>query len=347
MCLFGVFSLDVSAEEYTDFKMEYGFFDGYTDVTSGYFNIETGESIDHTSSKVVRANWNSYYYFWNEMPIVKSNGSLIAKKGEKFDISIQNIEANIYVYDNGVTYPMRSITSGTLIVWHTDDTYKQYHVGSDLEWHYYSASNSHGMTGTITAEKDIRKIVYTEHFYATQVIGQLTPQIDYHFVYRLKPFTVNIDIQSEESKLLGGILDKITSGFESIGNWFTELKDNLLNGIKDLFIPDEEFIIGFKDRFDELLANRLGAVYQVGDVLHDSWETIGNADETNTIQMPLVSIDLPENNTFEFGGFDVKIVPDRFELLVDWVKLIIGIVCTTMFFNGLLKRYDEVMGVES
>lgn len=146
---------------------------------------------------------------------------------------------------------------------------------------------------------------------------------------------------------LKNLFDSIIEGFSNIGKWFAELPSKLWevisNGLKNLFVPDNEYMVDYSTNWDNMLSDRLGAVYQVVNVIDDFWQNVQTADQVNTINMPLVSIPLPEGNIFSFGGYDVKIVPDGFGFVVDSLKLIIGIVCTTMFINGLKKRYDEVM----
>lgn len=161
---------------------------------------------------------------------------------------------------------------------------------------------------------------------------------------------VIIDQQSEEASLLGGIWDSLSEGFNNMVQSITELPQNIWslieNGLKALFVPDEQYMVVYKDKWEISLSHKLGAVYQVVDVTLESWDRISVSDEANIVKMPEVSIPLPEGNSFSFGGYDVLIVPTGFEGLASTCKMIAGIVCTILFVNGLRKRYDEVMGVE-
>lgn len=168
---------------------------------------------------------------------------------------------------------------------------------------------------------------------------------------------LTIDQPSEEAGLLEGIWGSLASGFDNLAQKLQSVVDTITNlpskiwefienGLKSLFIPDDDFITGYKERFLDLLSEKFGAVYQVVEMTFGAWEDITLADLTDTIEMPEVTIDLPEDNTFSFGGMDVKIVPQGFEFIVDTLKLIVGIACSFLFVNGLRKRYDEVMGVE-
>lgn len=167
---------------------------------------------------------------------------------------------------------------------------------------------------------------------------------------------ISIERSSEEAGLLSGILgwikntfDAVTSGFSNVVLSITELPakiwEKISDGLKGLFVPDEEYLAGYKDRWSELLSDRLGAVYQVVEVTFGAWDRVTESDKLDTINMPEVTIPLPEDNEFSFGGYDVKIVPDGFDILATTVKSIVGVVCTLAFINGIRKRYDEIMGV--
>lgn len=162
-----------------------------------------------------------------------------------------------------------------------------------------------------------------------------------------------ISIQSEEAGLLTGIIEwlkgikeGITNVFESIAELPAKIWSFIQNGLQSLFVPNEDFIVSFKNDMDSMLASKLGAVYEVLDITFDSWDRISEFDSIDTIEIPLTTINLPSNTEFSFGGYDVEIVPNGFEFLATISKTIIGIVCTTAFINGLRKRYDEIMGVE-
>ena len=164
-------------------------------------------------------------------------------------------------------------------------------------------------------------------------------------------FNVIIKQTPEDTGLLKGIIewlkgikDGITNLFNSIAELPAKIWDFISNGLKSLFVPTEDFIVQFKNDMDTMLENKLGAVYQVVNILTDSWDRISANDTSNTINIPSTSIDLPNNNKFTFGGYNVQIVPNGFEWLANAIKTVIGIICTIVFVNGLRKKYDDVMG---
>ncbi len=174
----------------------------------------------------------------------------------------------------------------------------------------------------------------------TDKIDESTDQITGEIDESTQDIIANDNANAEKTH---GFLQNI---WDSIVSLPQKLWSLIETGLKALFVPDEEYMSGYSDKWDTLLADRFGAVYQVCDIVMDSWEDIHAADQQDTIDMPVVSIPLPGNNTFSFGGYTVKVVPDGFGVLVDALKLITGILASVAFCNGLLKKYNELMGAD-
>ena len=168
-----------------------------------------------------------------------------------------------------------------------------------------------------------------------------------------------IDTEAEKEQ---GFLDKLFTWFQgkfedlgesfvNLGNdikqGFTQLKEDLINGIKGLFVPDEEFMEDYATSWESLINLRFGAVAHVSGVLFDFFDSLlsYSGSEQNIISVPAVTLPLPDNASFTFGGFDVEIVNERFVFLQEALKILVGIVSTFAFIYGLRKRYDEVLGV--
>lgn len=239
-----------------------------------------------------------------------------------------------------------------------------------------NSKNTSNVKLNIEAEKDILKVRIVEGMRITDVNSTL----DYAYFestagFENYPMKVTIEEEDKSIGLLEGIWNgitdlgsKISNGFTELGNKVTTGFTNMVNGIKDvfnaikdlpakiwefienglksLFVPDEEYMSGYSDKWDSLMASRFGALYEVGDIVVTSWGDIQLADQTDSIQIPEVCLNLPDNCSFTFGGYDVTIVPDGFDVLVNALKLIISLTATYLFINGLIKRYDEIMGVE-
>lgn len=172
-------------------------------------------------------------------------------------------------------------------------------------------------------------------------------------------YQISIKYASEEEEKLDKIDNTLTSGFqrlwESITGGFSELIDSILElpsklwdliseGLKALFVPSDEFVTEFIGNSGGFIEQKLGFVYQGVFMLEELWSNVMDWSSTSRVEFPAVTIPLPDNQSFTFGGYDVKIIPDGF----DYIKLICqtmsGLVCTVLFVNGLRKRYDEFMG---
>lgn len=361
--LLTVFSSSVSAVE-LDLK-PYHFYiqsDIYVNGVSNtksitvYPNNSTEEKLSHVincdnvpnTSKVV-----SGYSVFND------DTTPILKKGEKAKFNLNKFYYSILIqYEPTVSEYINEPSSSSIFVYFTDGTSK--YIG-DVFPHRNSIYDRYfDFSFEYTPEKDVSRISFyfekdlssyinkADIFVITNNIGEFSGD---------NSFILSINQSSEESGLLSGMLgwiknlfNTVTDGFKDLINGITELPAKIWgfieNGLKSLFVPDEEFMVQFKSKFDELLSNKLGAVYQVVNLTLESWDRIQVNDDTNSIDFPSATINLGNGNTFSFGGYSVQIVPDGFDFIATAIKTLVGILCTIAFINGLRKRYDEVMGVE-
>jgi len=150
------------------------------------------------------------------------------------------------------------------------------------------------------------------------------------------------NIVSGITELPTKIANSIKGFFDNIVNAVVNLGNTILDGIKSLFIPSEEDITNMKDKWDTLLSDRFGALYQVASVIAD-YASSFTEQSKNTITFPSISIPLA-GSTFEFGGWEVKVVPEGFDIIFDTLKMITSILATFLFINGLKNRFDKIMG---
>lgn len=143
------------------------------------------------------------------------------------------------------------------------------------------------------------------------------------------------------TNMVSALQEKLQSVLDGIVNKLTDLGNFLIDGIKGLFVPDSDTLAAEKDKWDELLESRFGALYEVIALIDDYAQTF-QASEKGTITMPEVTIPLGDAD-FVFGGWEVKIIPDGFSVLIDALKLIISISATILFVNGLRNRFERVV----
>ena len=303
------------------------------------------------------------YTIRTNFAITSSDGSPIVKAGGTTEIRLYRANVNYLIYkEDGVdAYNERDITTVRALLQYADGSYSYI---DEVNASY--VNEQWNLNFSCTPAQDI---ISVEFIISTQ---DSVPSADGPWYisaymgeqYGDNTFNFSVDQATVEEDLLGGIQEEITSGFDRIGGWFSDLGAGISNvfnsivelpakiwgfiedGLKSLFVPSEESMTAYQDKWDTLLESRLGAVYQVTNVLTESWDGVMAADQTNTIDFPAVSIPLPGGSSFSFGGYEVQIVPTGFDVLVNGIKIIIGIICSIAFVNGMRKRYDEVMGVE-
>lgn len=144
-----------------------------------------------------------------------------------------------------------------------------------------------------------------------------------------------------------GINRSILDRVKDIAAGITQLPSKIVNGIKDglkdLFIPSEDDVSSMRDKFDSLMADRFGAIYEAGSIIADYAGNMTEQAEKETIEVPELTVNLADSD-FTFGGYEVEVVPERFDFLVTILKGVLDIICTFAFIGGMRKRYDSVMG---
>lgn len=364
MCV-GLFSITAHAEESIQ--------DNYTIMQEGSFSYNYGQTqygldwlefdLNNKLSRETLTNsqsWltnNSLYYggeYWQDYKIYNTDKSYIMQKGETYKVKLNQFYFSAYVQAN-TSYYVRNPSAVVGWVTYNDNSTESIEV----QYTHVTGSPLIDFNFSFTPAKDVQSFVIRVKASTRNTSPSANAYAgitSYYGFHGDSTYQYIVDIQSEEAGLLQGVINKLTSGFSALGdklssvvNGILELPQKLWNlisdGLKSLFVPSEESMTDYKNKWDTLLSERLGAVYQVVNITLESWDGIMQADETDTIEFPQATVNF-SGTPFTFGGYSVKIVPDGFDLLVTAIKSIVGIVCTVMLVNGLRKRYDEVMGVE-
>lgn len=354
--LLGAFSIPAAAADKQEYKFTLGFNDSFGNGKAQTVYSGDSYTAGWDSAITVSTTTNLHPYITIEC----SDGSLIAKKDKEVTFSINNIGMMIVLlYDDMEhIYNMKKFDSANLVLYYTDGTIKTISATDFIT--FDSSTNMYTFSGKFTPTKDVNKVklMFEYNIYNRMGSGVVGTILENNIIDVVN-VGATFSVQSEEAGLLTGLLNWVKDIFTVITDIFAFVSDIfdaiielpqkiwefIEEGLKNLFIPDAEYISDYKDSWDSLLSDRFGAVYQATGVIVDFWESISYSDTTNTIYMPkadLSSVGIP----FSFGGYDVKVIPDGFGTIVEVVKKIISISCVFMFVNALRKRYDEVMGVE-
>lgn len=336
----------------------------------GQTNINNGSSGIKESS-VTKWIYNSGYSFRLKLTFVNNSGKAIFDKNRTYNFKANNLYSQILMPLQSGSYaiiPCEQELVEARIVYadgNSDTVECTYGFNQLNNTFYLESVNLKPSRDVIRFEITLKQNLFTSNVGTSSdpAYGFSKP-IDWEYgAFEGKPLIIDVSASSEESGILSGMLgwiqnlfNKVSSGFDNlitgISNVFQAIADLpskiwqfIENGLKSLFVPDAEYITGYKDRWEQLLSEKLGAVYQVVNITFESWDRITASDQTNTINIPQVSIPLG-NSSFSFGGQDVPIVPEGFDWLATTIKTLLGGLCTILFINGLRKRYDEIMGVE-
>lgn len=154
---------------------------------------------------------------------------------------------------------------------------------------------------------------------------------------------------TETKGILRGILSGVTNIFNVITNVFNailELPSKIMDGITSLFVPSSDDLSGIYDDFEALMSSKLGAIWEVFDIVFGIFEGLSTSAETSTITFPGISLDLA-GATFDFGPYEVAIWPAGMEGIQDSVRLATTTVLVVLWLRGLLRKMSQFLSPDS
>lgn len=138
--------------------------------------------------------------------------------------------------------------------------------------------------------------------------------------------TGNITIDmSETNGLLGGIKD-ILSG--------------IVDGIAGIFVPDQDFLLDWKDDMGGILDDTFGKYTEIDDLLDRVKDTLVNTQPNAVVRFPGIH---PPGSSFSIPAQDVNAVPPALADFVDYIKFGFDILATCLFVNSCKRKWDEVV----
>lgn len=300
---------------------------GSSFLDTGY--IANGESID----KEKQFSTSSVTYFEEIFYIMSSDLSIIVPANREMTIEIPLVGSYLENINNGELYgPASFPTNPDFSVVGYDIQGNAYSlesetVGKRREKYYYGL-----IIDCVPIDVDLVKFkIQSPRFNYSDYFGNANGTYSRHIGFNAASNTT-VTISSEEAGLLKKLINKII-----------ELPSALSDMLKNFFLPDEEFIADYKNNFDTLFSEHLGALYQSIDAFDNLYDSFSSqVDSQDSIEMPVVNVSLAGTN-FSFGGYTVDLIPDRFDPIVNVLKTLLGIVATLLFINMLKKRYEGVV----
>lgn len=332
--LFGAFSNSCYAEEVSNVTVQ----GVYYSNGSQYYDTGVLTSIDGSSDLVRLYPFNVSYTADDYIFISKSDGTTLVPEDRDFEVDVKYIKSSlIFTESDGSlahVYPHLENVSISLLGYEKDGTIHSFSNNLTLK---RLSGSYYEMHASIPAQNfEISSFRFRINY------GRYESGFDLSSVSL--PFkSVEREVGFSENKPLVSIQSEESSWLKKVFNSILDLPSKLSDMLTNFFLPDEEFIADYKNNFDELLSEHLGAVYEVFDFFSTIYNAIdSDIDSQDSIEMPVVNVSLA-GTTFSFGGYTVHLIPDRFAPIVDTLKILLGIVVTLLFVNMLKKRYEGIV----
>ena len=144
---------------------------------------------------------------------------------------------------------------------------------------------------------------------------------------------VNVDVDMDETNgLLGDIAD---------------LLGGIVDGIKNLFIPDDEALEEFSDDLSDLLEDHLGGIYEAVDLIAGIWDQFENVSASSSIYIPPCNVPLA-GSTLTLGDWTVPLKVDGMpQILYSSLAWIIDFIATASFLNMCRKKLEIFLNPDS
>lgn len=225
--------------------------------------------------------------------------------------------ATLYFGNNATFVPCdfssQSVTSGYSV---RACFYGNSGINSNIYYLYigvpYVDADASGINGTTTA--------------ATTSSGGVSTEIN-----------VNVDVDMEETN---GILSGIK---QSIDN----LVDAIINGLKSLFIPSDDFMDDFQFDMEDLLQDHLGGLYEAEELIVDSFEDLPDVVAKSEIYIPAVNLPLG-GETLTLGDWHIPLkVSGLPAILYDGIAFIIDFLCIAAFLRMCRNKLEIFLNPDS
>lgn len=194
------------------------------------------------------------------------------------------------------------------------------------------------------------------YFYQPEFIDESQAEEDGFFARLFQWFQEKFDNLktwfSDLGDSIGGFFsalgDKISGLFNSLSEWISDLKETItekieaiVEDIKGLFVPDEEFVSNWRSDMESLLADHLGVVYDVADFFIDFIQKIFNllshsSDFELNFVLPKLDFEIGESTYTLWNDtvVDMSFLNSGiFKVLYTMYKVILYIILAFLLFN--------------
>ena len=137
-----------------------------------------------------------------------------------------------------------------------------------------------------------------------------------------------------------GLIGRVIQAVQNLAN-------SILDGLKGLFIPDDDFMDGFKNDMQTLLQEHLGGLYDAEQIMADSFEQLPNVLAKSEIYIPAVTLNLA-GTPFKLGNWHVPLkVSGMPAVLYDGIAFIIDFLCLAAFLRMCRNKLEIFLNPNS
>ena len=177
--------------------------------------------------------------------------------------------------------------------------------------------------------------------------------------YLMSDFSIQTNMSGDIVSGFSDLTDAIGQHFESFQSLFTDtisgfrssmesyldaLPARIAEELAKIFQPTEGHFEEAADQSSQLAEEKLGAVYQAAGVIDQIAGAFTEQTTQTFIAVPVLRVMVLPDVPFEFGGWEVPVVPPGMESVFEVVKFAVDIVCTLAFLNGMKRRLERFLG---
>lgn len=135
---------------------------------------------------------------------------------------------------------------------------------------------------------------------------------------------------------ISNVVSGIASGFTNVVNAITSLPGLIIDGIKNLFIPSEDDLTALQTKYEDMLEQKLGFVWQAGTILTNFANSIISAFTSAgsySFQFPGISVSLNGTNHVIVASQTVSLDNAYFDVIRPVLGIIVQAICVIGFIR--------------
>lgn len=211
-------------------------------------------------------------------------------------------------------------------------TWRLYPYQCDSDGTYFETLSVQSVQAYYSGRYELQLMIFCPHVGTTPEHGEPVVTTT---ATTTSPSGSDVDL-TETNGLLGRILAALQGIAQSI-----------LDGIKGLFIPDDDFMDGFKDDMSDLLEDHLGGLYEAEQIMVNAFGRFPEVAAKSEIYIPPATLNLA-GTAFTVGDWHVPLkVSGIPAVLYDGIAFIIDFLCLAAFLRMCRNKLEIFLNPDS